>query len=352
MNVISNCAGVSPKQKAAKPDRFEKQINYIINFKNMKKIILILTAFTGLIVMSGCSKNGAIFTFTPDNRTLRFEITAQKIVVDWGDGLTNEYNNLKYTEVKHRYTDNTTRTVRIQEEKLSYFDCSSHAADDHKNITVLNVDDCAALRLLNCSNNQLTNLDVSKNTVLSGLYCFDNQLSTLDISNNTKLAYLRCFDNQLKVLDVSNNTELKDLYCSSNQLSALDVSNNTELKDLRCSGNQLNTLDISNNTALTALVCFDNQLSALDVSNNTMLTQLLCSSNQLSALDVSNNTELTELWCYRNQLSADALNTIFTDLPNYSNTSISGEIRIANNPGSATCDRSIATAKGWTVIED
>ena len=44
-------------------------------------------------------------------------------------------------------------------------------------------------------------------------------------------------------------------------------------------------------------------------------------------------------------LNAAALNRIFTDL----GTVTSGVITITNTPGGATCDRSLATAKGWTV---
>ena len=44
-------------------------------------------------------------------------------------------------------------------------------------------------------------------------------------------------------------------------------------------------------------------------------------------------------------LNAAALNKIFTDL----GTVASGTIVITGTPGAATCDRSIATSKGWTV---
>ncbi len=44
-------------------------------------------------------------------------------------------------------------------------------------------------------------------------------------------------------------------------------------------------------------------------------------------------------------LNAAALNRIFTDL----GTVTTGVITITNTPGGATCNRSIATAKGWTV---
>ncbi|MDR0427456.1 MAG: hypothetical protein LBH12_02510, partial [Dysgonamonadaceae bacterium] len=112
----------------------------------------------------------------------------------------------------------------------------------------------------------------------------------------------------------------------------------------RCYSNQLTALDVSRNTELAELECYSNQLTALDVSRNTELARLECYSNQLTALDVSNNTELTELRCQENQLAAAALNTIFTSLP----TVQSGYIYISGNPGTATCNRSIATNKGWS----
>ena len=51
---------------------------------------------------------------------------------------------------------------------------------------------------------------------------------------------------------------------------------------------------------------------------------------------------------YANQLlDATALNEIFTNLGTASG---SQSITITGNPGAATCNQSIATAKGWTVI--
>jgi hypothetical protein len=46
------------------------------------------------------------------------------------------------------------------------------------------------------------------------------------------------------------------------------------------------------------------------------------------------------------KLSADALNELFTILP-----TVTGQtLTITGNPGTATCNTSIATAKGWTVV--
>jgi hypothetical protein len=54
------------------------------------------------------------------------------------------------------------------------------------------------------------------------------------------------------------------------------------------------------------------------------------------AVDLSNNS-----------LSETALNQFFTDLPATNKTVT---IRVVGNPGAATCDTSIATNKGYTVV--
>ncbi|MDR0421688.1 MAG: hypothetical protein LBH72_01595 [Proteiniphilum sp.] len=164
------------------------------------------------------------------------------------------------------------------------------------------------------------------------------------------LSVFVCTSQQLTALDVSNCTTLTKLNCCNNLLSALDLSKNRALTALWCEGNQLSTLDLFNNRALAALWCEGNQLSTLDLFNNTALTWLSCSGNQLSALDLSRNRALTRLACVKNQLSADALNGIFTDLPDLSDTE-AGRISLLVNPGSDTCDRSIAEAKNWKFHE-
>ena len=101
-----------------------------------------------------------------------------------------------------------------------------------------------ALTYLNCSDNQLTELDVSENKALTTLDCAVNQLTELDVSDNTALTELCCNMNLLRKLDV--NKALKELCCSCNQLTELDVSQNTELRVLQCNENQLTSLDLEN----------------------------------------------------------------------------------------------------------
>lgn len=188
-----------------------------------------------------------------------------------------------------------------------------------------------ALTSLNCSDNQLTELDVSKNISLTKLYCWSIQLTSLDMSKNTSLTILNCSSNKLTKLDVSKNTELTSLDCSDNELTKLDVSNNTELTNLSCNHNRLTALDISKSTSLTTLNCEHNQLTELDVSENTALTKLTCYQNKLIALDVSNSTILIELSCASNKLTAldVSKNTVLTSL--YCNQNQLTELDVSKN---------------------
>ncbi len=138
---------------------------------------------------------------------------------------------------------------------------------------------------------------------------------------------------------------IKSLYSMRNNLTSLDVSKNTALTELNCSINNLTSLDVSKNTKLTLLSCYDNNLTSLDVSKNTALKFLCCDDNNLTSLDVSKNTKLTLLYCNSNNFSASALNQIFRDLPQVT----SGTIYMSGNPGTETCDKSIAENKGWKV---
>ena len=181
---------------------------------------------------------------------------------------------------------------------LTMLDCLNNQ------LTELDVSKNTALTWLDCGDNQLTALDVSKNIALTSLYCWSNQLTALDVSNNTALTTLSCGDNQLTALYVSQNPALTYLYCGSNQLTALDVSHNTALKNLLCNYSHLTALDVSHNTALEFLDFGSNDVTALDVSNNKELRTLVFGENKLTNIDVSNNTKLTRLDCSDNNLTA------------------------------------------------
>jgi len=59
---------------------------------------------------------------------------------------------------------------------------------------------------------------------------------------------------------------------------------------------------------------------------------------------ISNGSAPTTFKCFSNNLSVTSLNTIFEMLPNKT-----GYLVIGDNPGSSTCNASIALNKGWTI---
>ncbi len=155
----------------------------------------------------------------------------------------------------------------------------------------------------------------------------------------------------------------------------LDFSSVVNATDLarECSAlTDLPVLDLSSATAITALF-YNNQslyyVPGIVFGPNPAATHMFygCSSLRvIGALDLSNFTSFTEWFTactslvrsmvtgvkvthsYANcSLSATALNEIFTNLA----SGVTGQtITVTGNPGAATCDTSIATAKGWTVV--
>ncbi|MBQ4423010.1 MAG: leucine-rich repeat protein [Clostridia bacterium] len=176
-----------------------------------------------------------------------------------------------------------------QRQKVTKIDLS-----DQSNIeTLVGIEHFKNLVELDCTNNQLSELDVSSNTALTRLFCNGNRLSTLLLGSNSALKYIFCNDNQLTTLDIRNIPSLRYLTCINNHLTELDVGNNTLLEYLNCSYNQIKVLDVSKNVTLQELYCFNNHLTELDLSRNSCLKKLQCNMNQIAYLDLSTAANLT-----------------------------------------------------------
>ena len=91
-----------------------------------------------------------------------------------------------------------------------------------------------ALTSLDCSYQDLTELDLSRNTGLTSVLCYGNQLTELDLSANTQLIKLDCSSNEITHLDVSSNHNLEKLSCYHNRLTSLDLSRNNKLTYTYC----------------------------------------------------------------------------------------------------------------------
>ena len=185
----------------------------------------------------------------PENAQYVVKNNSETQIVQFADDVFKAY-------MVENFDTNGDGEISIAEaEVVTEIDCSG------KTITSLvGIEYCKNLLILDCNWNQLTSLDVRNNTALTNLRCRDNQLTQLDVSNNAKLTELNCMTNQLTTLDVSNNTKLTNLYCANNQLTSLDVSGCTELKSLICSCNLLTEIDVSYCTKLTRLLFYENDI--------------------------------------------------------------------------------------------
>jgi len=277
--------------KLMKPEIISRNGTSLISRGDFLKKALMLA---GAFALGGCTKddnenNGNVMTITRSGvGRAFFQMSGNgTTTIDWGDGTAVE-----------------TQKLRTYDELPMY----EHTYSD---ATVRTIKITGNVTWLNSSTKSILRVDVSKNKVLEKFDCRDTKITNLDVSKNTALTYLDCSDSQLTNLDVNKNT------------------------------------------ALTGLYCINNRLTNLDVSKNVKLVQLWCDNNQLTKLDVSKNVELWDIYCRGNQFTSTELNALFGTL--HSNTILDHRgvdrrgIYIRNNPGTATCNQSIARDKGWVV---
>ena len=212
-----------------------------------------------------------------------------------------------------------------------------------------------ALENLNCSYNELTNIDLSKNLALTVLYCSNNFLLNLDVSKNISLSLFNCDVNKLITLDVSNNINLVHFFCEFNNLKSLDVTNNVKLMVFYTGYNQLTSLDVSKNNNLNLFHCSFNKLTSLDLSKNINLVELGCIYNLLTDLDLSKNTKLTFLHCTNNLLTnlnlknGNNINLRYNSIISYNPNS-----DFKNNPNLAciSVDDVAYSNANWSTLKD
>ncbi|WP_165499065.1 SusF/SusE family outer membrane protein [Gramella sp. KN1008] len=103
---------------------------------------------------------------------------------------------------------------------------------------------------INCSNNQISNLDFSANPKLQYIYANESEIQTINVVNNPNLINLHLFNNKISELDVRSNPQLKELIVQTNNITSLDLSANTNLTMAYCADNRLNSLNIANGNNL------------------------------------------------------------------------------------------------------
>ena len=198
--------------------------------------------------------------------------------ISWGDGNNSNSYTLSTNESKctHDYTNTTSRTITITGNTMTYLNCTDNQ------LTNINVIGNALLEYLNCSFNNLTSLNLTGLTKLKELNCsLDNCLGTLNLSNFTNLTKLNCYDAHLTSLKVTGCTNLKEIMCGANNLGALDLKNLTNLTTLSCENSSsftgVTSLNLAGCTNLKEIECRGNSLlKTLDTSGLINLKTLNC----------------------------------------------------------------------------
>lgn len=265
--------------------------------------------------------------------SLSCKTSSGQYAVDWWDGTRTLHDS--DSPAGKAPSDNRLKIVK------------AYPATSGSSITEIDINFLSAISYLNVNNM----------TELVSLKCATRYLSSLDVSSLASLSNLECRGGpgggMLETLDVGNLLSLSYLDCTSNLLTSLDVSGLLSLNTLWCDDNLLTSLDVSDLSSLVALSCGDNSITSLDISGLLSLNTLYCYSNPLTSLRAVGCVLSYQYYAYGsyiggNLLDADALNQFFTDLGE--DVGATGIIDITGNPGAATCDPTIATAKGYTII--
>jgi Leucine-rich repeat (LRR) protein len=156
----------------------------------MRKLFFYTTAT--IVLLTAASEKGycqSVMTMTTQKERVEIALSgSDTVTIDWGDDRKSyDYTLSNFTTIfRNDYSDTSVHIITIIGDNVKYINCSE------QQIINLDVSKNIALEVLSCYNNQLTNLYISQNTILKELYCFSNQLISLDISKNAMLERLNC----------------------------------------------------------------------------------------------------------------------------------------------------------------
>lgn len=260
------------------------------------------------------------------DKELKLDIVGYDVDINWGDGTgTQSYPGL-YGEIAHEYDElGLLYNVKIGTDQVTSIFIDGISDDFLK----------------------ITNLKINKLPMIQSLAIRGNEdISSFATTNYPLLTSLRLeqFTN-LGQLNVSGSPNMESLYCANNSLGTLTMNRNAKLKIVDCRNNQLSAISLNNVPRLENLNCSGNGIMSLDIRKTPSIRNVVVDNNSITDFFIQDNNLLTTLSLKNNRLDANKLNVIFEALPEVEN----GTISIKGNPGTADCDKAIATDKGWTV---
>ncbi len=186
---------------------------------------------------------------------------------------------------------------------LTTLDCSQNELSE------LNIQDLKKLETLKCNFNKITNLDLSKNTLLNKVDCSNNLITNLNIDNLLSLQELICFQNKIGNLDFSTNFNLKIVNLNNNRLASIDFTHQRKLNSLNCDYNNLKGIEVNTNAKIHDVNLGNNKFTSIDLSNFSNTEILHIDSNSIENIDLSTLSNLKELYINQNKLTTLDLST-------------------------------------------
>lgn len=169
-------------------------------------------------------------------------------------------------------------------------------------ISIAGIEYLPNLEVLDCSRNEIGNIDISENKKLKHLSCYNNPICSLNIKENPLLITLYCGNCNIDDLDCSQNRDLEILSCRFNPLRQIDLWKNTKLILLNVRRCLLEELELRSLKKLQTLDCRENKLYEIQLYENKELIQMDCSYNDLhNDLYVGSNSKLKILNCCGNK---------------------------------------------------
>lgn len=286
-----------------------------------------------------------------------YSLLAKQLIIEWGDkSRTSEYvhSDQSWTNIRpieHLYNQVGTYSVNIRTNSPFAFNFSKNdSANLVTTITKIDLLNCYTLSEFYCQNQPISKLDLSScnNLLLLDIagasisdltFKLDNKINKMDI-NNTGLTFL----------DVSQVPHLQSLSIGIDTLpqQIVGIEALSDLKSISVKGKiAAINLDLSQNDSLQIFEALETNIQQLNLQYLAFLDSVSVKScSDLTGIKLGSNNSLSSLKLIDNtSLSATSLNTIFGELPLA--TGRRATIRLSGNAGDNTCDRSIATSKGW-----
>ena len=182
--------------------------------------------------MNDCPEEVEILFRSYGSISFKIEVSAEVLEINWGDGDILTQCPEGWLTIEHEFDAEGEFLVQIKGKRIAGLNVA------RLNLVQLLLH-CPRLEYLDCSVNELSELDLSHCPVLEELYCNSNNIENLLLSKHFYLLQANVSYNRLKKLDVSGCISLRALYGSANCLVQVRLNAESPLSYLDLGSNLL-----------------------------------------------------------------------------------------------------------------